>query len=96
MTSTSTLSVLRICQFHHVELVVRGGKIVLQGPSQARDFVRDLVRDHKLELMAVLAAPPTPQTAPLPPDGHGEEWHRDFLGRPVNLAGLRKPQGGPQ
>ncbi len=96
MIPMSTLSVLRLCQFHHVELVVKAGKIMLQGPQPARDLVRDLVRDHKLELMAVLAAPPAPQTAPLPPDAQGQEWHRDYLGRPANLWGLRKPQGGPQ
>ena len=96
MSALSSLSVLRLCQFHHVELVVKGGKIILEGPRVARDLVRDLVRDHKLELMAVLAAPPTHSTTALPPDGPGQEWHRGPFGEPVNLAGLRKPQGGPQ
>ena len=96
MRPASALSVLRLCQARQVELVAKGGKIVLRGPEAARNLVRDLVREHKLELLAVLAAPPTLATTALPPDGPCQEWHRDYLGRPTNLWGLRKPEGGPQ
>lgn len=96
MTALSALSILRLCQVRGVELVPDGARLILRGPKAARDELRGLVADHKMGLLAALAAPPTPQTAPLPPDGHGQEWHRDYLGRPANLWGLRKPQGGPQ
>jgi|SRR5450631_1569069 len=97
MSALSALSLLRLCQTRGVELVPDGGRIILRGPKAARDQLRSLVAEHKMGLLAVLKAPPTPQTTALPPDGHGQEWHRDYLGRPVNLWGLRtKPQGGPQ
>jgi hypothetical protein len=96
MSAISSLSVLRLCQFRGVQLVPDGRRLVLRGPQRARDELRDLVREHKLELLAILAAPPSATTTALPPDGPGACWARDWRGRPVNLAGLRKPQGGPQ
>jgi hypothetical protein len=96
MSALSTLAVLRLCQTRGVVLVPDRGRLILRGPQRARDEPRDLVRENKLELLAVLAAPPAATTTALPPDGPGQEWHRDWRGRPVNLAGLRKPQGGPQ
>jgi hypothetical protein len=96
MTALSALSLLRLCQTRGVELVPDGGRIILRGPKAARDQLRSLVADHKMGLLAVLKAPPTPSTTALPPDQPGQEWHRDWRGMPVNLFGLRKPQGGPQ
>jgi hypothetical protein len=91
VTALSVLTLLRLCQVRQVELIADGGRIVLRGPKAARDFVRPLVATHKMELLAVLKARPTPATAALPPNGPGQEWHRDYLGRPVNLWGLRNP-----
>jgi hypothetical protein len=96
MSALSALSLLRLCQVRGVELIPDGGRIILRGPKAARDQLRSLVADHKMGLLEVLKAAPSPTTTPLPPDKVGEEWHRDYLGRPVNLFGLRKPEGGPQ
>jgi hypothetical protein len=89
----TALSLLRLCQIRGVELHPAGGRIVLRGPKAARELLRDLVAEHTLELLAVLAAPPTPATTPLPSDGPGQQWARDWQGKAVNLAGLRKPGG---
>ena len=96
MTALSALSVLRLCQARGVQLVPDGARLVLRGPKAARDELRSLVAEHKMQLLEVVKAPPTSTTSALPPDGPGQEWHRDYLGRPVNLAGMRKPEGGPQ
>jgi hypothetical protein len=96
MTAMTALSLLRLCQARGVELVPDNGRLILRGPKAARDDLRDLVAEHKMGLLAVLKAAPTPATTALPPDGPGQEWHRGPFGEPVNLAGLRKPQGGPQ
>ena len=52
--------------------------------DKQRRLSTDVDRDTK---------PQTPR-APLPPDSAGNRWAYDFLGRPVNLWGLRKGEDG--
>jgi hypothetical protein len=87
-------SILAMSQSHGVELVADGARIVLRGPQAARDKLRPLVLAHKLELLAELRSGTTTTRPPLPPDGPGERWARDCLGRPVNLFGLRPGEDG--
>ena len=86
-------SLLRLCQLRGVELIASGSRIVLRGPKAARELLRDLVAEHRMELLAVLRAPPTPATTPLPPDGPGQQWARGPLGEPCNLWPVRNPGG---
>jgi hypothetical protein len=50
--------------------------------------------DKQLRLSTDVEQPKPATRAPLPPDGHGNRWAYDFLGRPVNLWGLRKGEDG--
>jgi hypothetical protein len=71
-----------------------GNGFKAHGPADARAELKPLVLHHKAEILDILRSQGQPGARPImPPDGPGEEWHRDFLGRPVNLAGLRKPAG---
>ena len=90
----TALALIATCQTRGVQLVADGARIVLKGPQAARDEVRPLVAAHKLELLAVLRSPTTTTRAPLPPDGPGETWQRDYLGRPVNTWGCRPDEDG--
>jgi hypothetical protein len=87
--------VLALCRSRGVELVPDGGRLLLRGPQAARDELRELVRERKLELLAALrsstAATTTCQL--LPPDRPGQVWQYDWQGRPVNTFTAPKPEG---
>ena len=87
-------SILATCAARGVQLVADGARILLKGPQAARDELRPLVIAHKLELLAVLRNPTTATRQPLPPDGPGQIWQRDWLGRPVNTWGCRPGEDG--
>jgi hypothetical protein len=87
-------SILAMCHARGVRLVADGARIVLKGHQAARDEMRPLVAAHKLELLAELRSPATTTRAPLPTDGPGQVWQRDYLGRPVNTFGLRPGEDG--
>jgi hypothetical protein len=90
----TALDILAMCHARGVQLVADGARVVLKGHQAARDEMRPLVAAHKLELLAVLRGPTTNTRAPLPPDGPGERWQRDYLGRPVDTFGLRPGEDG--
>jgi hypothetical protein len=103
---TNAVAVVALCQSRGLKLTIDGDGLLLEGPRVALDELRALVRHHKPEILALLEAERSPRlpvftttTAPRTPkpfpDGPGQEWHRDYLGRWVNLWGLR-PQGGRQ
>jgi len=70
------------------------GKLLrVTGPEAARAELRGELKAHKVEILAALRAAELGGRPLLPPDGPGQEWHRDWRGQPVNLWGLRKPEG---
>lgn len=106
---TNAVAVVALCQSRGLKLTIDGDGLLLEGPRVALDEVRALVRHHKPEILALLEAERSPRLPVFTtttttaarthkpfPDGPGHEWHRDYLGRWVNLWGLRPTQGGPQ
>ena len=101
-------AILDACARRGVTLIAEGDALRARGPQSALDELRQAIRVLKPELVKTLSrklalAPPPTSTAALAdpkspkpyPDGPGHEWHRDYLGRWVNLFGLRA-KGGPQ
>jgi hypothetical protein len=53
----TALGILSLCAARGVKLVLEGGdRITLEGPQAARDEVRETIREHKAEILALLRA----------------------------------------
>jgi len=83
-----------LCARRGVQLVPDGNGFKAHGPVSARRELKALVLSRKAEILAILRSQGQPGARPvMPPDVPGQEWHRDWRGQPVNLWGLRKPEG---
>lgn len=74
-------------------LAADGARLKVTGPATARAELRDALKDRKAEILALLRAAEQGGRPVMPPDGPGQEWHRDWQGRPVNLWPVRNPGG---
>jgi len=72
-----------------------GNLLRVDGPTAARAELRNALKDHKAEILAILRSQGQPGARPvMPPDEPGRaEWHRDYRGEPVNLWPVRNPGG---
>lgn len=88
-------SVLDRCSRLGVRLVPNGNGFKVYGPDEARADLKPLVLHHKAEVLAILRAAEAGGRPVMPVDEPGKsDWHRDYLGRLVNLFGLRPGADG--